>query len=270
MLAATPPSQPPVKTDLDSVTIAQRTLTAVGVLALVGTILALMLVNRLGETYQEGLEVAQDGAEVAAISTASVGALATDLTALTLTAADALEQAGEIVVLASDATADIGTALGTNLADGIEGIVGISDGLAGFIEAVERFIPGDSDSLAEDLTAIAEGLEPLPEQLRTLGDQLDTTATALADATESIALGVTQLETLSESIADAQTALDEVERLADDVAARAEAALDRSESNLTLMRLLVIVIGVGVVAVCFAAHRALGALSRRSAEAAAI
>lgn len=262
------PSAPtaPVSPSPDGVKIAQRTLTAVGVLALVGTVLALALVNRLGSTYQEGLEVAKDGAEVAAVTTASVSTLATDLAALTSTAADALDQAGDIVVLASDATDGIGVALGTNLADGVDGIVGMSNGLASFIEAIERFIPGNnSESLAEDLRAVADGLDPLPEQLRTLGDQLATTATAMTDATDSIDLAVTQLEDLSASITAAQTSLAEVERLAADVAERADAALERSNTNITLLNLLVLVIGIGVMAVCFAAHRALGALARREA-----
>ena len=83
--------------------------------------------------------------------------------ALAEATAEGLDQTELIVELASESVADVGTAMGSNLADGVEGTASIADGMAELIETIERFIPGDSESLAEDLRALSDGLEPVPE-----------------------------------------------------------------------------------------------------------
>jgi ABC-type transporter Mla subunit MlaD len=249
----------------NGVEIARRLLISVALLAVVGTVLGLVLVQRLGVTYTAGLEVARDSAVVAATGTAEVQQLAEDMVALTDSAATALSQAGEIVDSASASTEAIGTAMRTNLAEGIEGTANIANGMASFIERIERLIPGDSRSLAEDLRALSNGLEPLPAQLRTLGDQLVTTASQLQTSSADLDVLAAQLDVLAGSIGDAAESLSEVDALARDIAQRAEEALDRSKSDLLLLRLLVVVFGVGVMAACVAAHRAVGALAVRQA-----
>lgn len=240
--------------------IARRLLVAGAVLAVVGTVLALVLVQRIGTTYRDGLTVAGDAAEVTSLSSRNAADLAGDLSALAGGAVDALDEAGTLVELASSATDDVGTALATNLADGVEGTASIADGMAGFIEAVEWFIPGDSESLAEDLRALADGLEPVPDQLRSLGQQMGDTSAALTTAGGSLDEVQADLDVLAASIAEARVALAEVEALAADLEQRAGRALDRSRTDLWLMRVLVVVLGLGTTAACLAAHRALGAL----------
>lgn len=247
----------------DGVEIARRLLISVALLAVVGTVLGLVLVQRLGVTYTAGLEVARDSAVVAATGTAEVQQLAEDMVALTDSAATALAQAGEIVDSASASTEAIGTAMRTNLAEGIEGTANIANGMASFIEKIERLIPGDSRSLAEDLRALSNGLEPVPAQLRTLGDQLITTSSQLQASSADLDVLAARLDVLADSIDDAAESLSEIDALARDIAQRAEDALDRSESDLLLLRLLVVVLGVGVMAACVAAHRAVGALAVR-------
>jgi hypothetical protein len=132
-------------------------------------------------------------------------------------------------------------------------------------ERIERMIPGDSRSLAEDLRALSNGLEPLPEQLRTLGDQLVTTSSQLQTSSADLDVLAAQLDVLAGSIGDAAASLSEVDALARDIAQRAEEALDRSNSDLLVLRLLVVVLGVGIMAACIAAHRAVGALAVRQA-----
>lgn len=244
----------------DGIDIAQRLVTTVAVLAVVGTLIGLVLVQRIGGHYRDALEVANEGADVAALSAASAASLATDLASLTEAANDGLAQTEQIVVLASDAVADVGEAMSTNIADGIEATASVADSMASFIETIERFIPGDSESLAEDLRALSDGLEPVPEQLRTLGEQLEEASVQLDGTVATLDELQLQLDALTISITSAESALAEVEASADLLAVKAQDALDDSGVDLWLVRLLVIVIGAGVAAACWAARRALGAL----------
>ncbi len=249
----------------DGFEVARRLLGTVTVLAVVGTVLALLLVQRLGTTYRDGLEVTRAGADVASLGTTTAAQLATDVAGLADAASASLEQARTVVEQASAAADDIGTAMGTNIADGVEGTGNIANGMAGFIEAIERLIPGDSQSLAEDLRALADGLEPVPGQLRDLGDQLSVTADDLSDAGASLDDIEAQLAALATRIDEAQATLAQVELLADDLAVRAGDALDRSSRDLWLLRLLVVVLGLGVAGACIAARRAIWALQHRGA-----
>jgi hypothetical protein len=246
----------------DGVAIARRLVTTVAVLALIGTIVALMLVQRIGTRYRDGLEVARDGADVAALTTQSALSLASDVSSLTSAAAEGLDQTERIVDLASASVSDIGTAMGSNLADGVEGTSSIADRMAGFIETIEALIPGDSDSLAEDLRTLSDGLAPVPDQLRSLGGQLVKTSSQLDGTTDTLDELQGRLDELDASISEARRALVEVRTSADDLAVRAQDALDGSGTDLWLLRLMVIVIGAGVSIACLAARRALRALDR--------
>jgi hypothetical protein len=246
---------------------AQRLLLGLAALAVVGTLLALVLVQRVGNTYRDGLEVARDGAEVASVSTATARQLASDVAELARAASSGLEQTRILIELVADSTADVGAALGTNLATAVEGIANIANGMAGFIETIERLIPGDSQSLAEDLRSLAEGLEPVPDQLRSLGDQLLATSDQLLAANESLREVEAQLDVLAVSIDDAQATLVEVDALAADVAVRADLALDRSQLDLWLLRMLIVVLGVGFFIACIAARHAVAAFAAEGSRA---
>ncbi len=248
----------------DPVTVAQRLLLTVSVLSMVGMVLALMLVQRLGTTYREGLRVTTDGAEVAAVGASSAATLASDLLTLADSANASLDEAHDLVVIGSDSSADLSVALGTNIADGISGTASIAESMAGFIETIERFIPGDSDSLAEDLRLLSDGLEPVPDQLRSLAEQLDDSSIELDATAASIASITDQIDALAVSIADARVALAEVQSLSDDVAERARAALDRSRTDLWLVRMLVLVVSAGVAGAALAGHRAVGLLGQNA------
>lgn len=257
-----PPSSPLLSAD--GVAVARRVLASVAVLALLGMVLALLLLNRTASTYRDGLEVTRDGASVAALSLASADDLASDLSALADTTADTLDQFSDLVVLASTTADSTGVALGTNLASAIDGTASIADGVAGLIESIERFIPGDSDSLAEDLRTIADGMEPIPQQMRELGDMLAMVSTEMSNSVTSINTAAAQLSLLSTSITAAAKTLVEAEAVTSDVAARAERALDRSSTDLWLLRALVVVLGLGVIGVCFSAYRSIGLLAATS------
>ncbi len=242
----------------DPFVVAQHLLAAVAVLAVVGTMVAMMLTQRLGTTYRDGLGVTADGAEVATVGATSAATLASNLLMLADSANASLDQARGLVLIASDSTADLSVALGTNIAEGISGTASIADSMAGFIETIERFIPGDSDSLAEDLRRLADGIGPVPDQLRSLSDQLDASSIELDAAAATIATISLQVDDLTASIVEARTALNDVQRLSNDVAERAQAALDRSRTDLWLVRLLVLVVGLGVAGGALAGHRSIG------------
>lgn len=234
---------------------AQHLLIFVAVLAVVGTVVAMMLTQRLGTTYRDGLGVTADGAEVATVGATSAATLASNLLMLADSANASLDQARGLALVASDSTADLSVALGTNIAEGISGTASIADSMAGFVETIERFIPGDSDSLAEDLRRLADGIGPVPDQLRSLASQLEASSIELDAAAATIATITLQVGDLTGSIAEARTALVEVERLSIDVAERARAALDRSRTDLWLVRLLVLVVGLAVTGAAMAGHR---------------
>lgn len=250
----------PTEPTRDGFDVARRVLGWVIVLALVGTVLAMLLVGRVVTTYRDGLEVARDGADVGAVSASSANLLAGDLLALIDSTGTSLDRAGELLLTASSTTAGVGTALGTNLASAVGGTAGIANGMAGLVEAIERLIPGDSDSLAEDLRDIADGLGPVPDQLEALGEQLATASAELADAVVLLETAAEQLDDLTVSVVQARAALAEVEDVAADVRGRASDALDRSGTDAWLIRLLVLVLGAGTVAVCLAGRHAIAAL----------
>lgn len=254
------PSTQPSTGPADGVEIARRLVTTVAVLAVVGTIIALVLVQRIGTRYRDGLEVARDGADVAAVSAEAASSLAADVSGLALAASDGLDQTHRIVELASASIEDVGTAMGSNLAEGVAGTSSVADRMAGFIEGIENLIPGDSESLAEDLRELADGLEPVPDQLRSLGAQLLEASSELDASKGTLDVVKVQLSALNDSIVEARTALAAVENSADDLAVRAKKALDGAGTDLWLTRVMVVIIGAGVAAACLAARRALVAL----------
>jgi hypothetical protein len=245
---------------LDGLQVAHRLLLTVTVLAVVGTVLGLVLVQRVGVTYRDGLEVAADGAAVAALSVDQASSVVDEVGALAEAVSVAIDEAEEVLLASADSLDDIGTAMGENVADSIEGVAEIANGLAGVIEAIERFIPGNSDSLAESLRKVSDGLEPAPDQLRTLATDLAATADQLRSTSVALQPIGNQVDSLATSIASSQTALAEVQRLAAQVEASSQAALDRSSLDLTLLRLLILVLGVGSAVAFFAASRAVRSL----------
>jgi len=240
--------------------IARRSVAVVGALAVVATLLMFLLVGRLGATYRDGLQATSDGADLAALSTASASTLADEVAALAGTTADTLAQTRLLLQSAAVATDDVGTAMDSNLADTVAGVANIANGLAGLVEAIEFVIPGDSDSLAEDLRDITNGLKPVPAQLRTLGEQLHTVADQITESLPDIDAAVEQLDRLATDITEAKVALAQAEVVAVDVAEKADDALQRWGTDLWLLRLAILVLGAGAVLVCFVAHRALTAL----------
>lgn len=263
------PFDPPVSggeraAPADGLSIARHLLVSVAVLAAIGTVLGLLLVQRVGTTYRDGLAATADGADVAALGAASAEVLAGDIVDLADAAGASIDEAREFVVIAAGTTSDLGGALGTNIADGVSGTSSIADDLATLIESIERFIPGDRDSLAEDLRLLADGLAPVPDQLRSLGVELDSSAVSLEAAADTLTdIGV-QLDQVELSIGEARLALVEVEELSADVAERSRRALDRSGTDLWLVRLLVLVLGLGTAGAALAAHRSVGVLGRAS------
>jgi hypothetical protein len=242
--------------------LASRMMAVVVVLAMAGTVVGVLLVNSVVTTYRDGLIVTRDGAVVAGTSAEAVVALAGNLAELTDTINDGLAATQSLLTVAITTTNDVSTALTTNVAEALEGSASIANRLASVIESIERFIPGDSDSLAEDLRTLSDGLEPVPDQLRQLGGQLGTAAESLTSTRATITALRVELGRLRDSIATAQRQLADVSALTDDLSARATAALDRSSGDAWLIRVLVIVIGLGVALAAGAARRVL-VLERR-------
>jgi hypothetical protein len=232
-----------------------KLLAAVMVLTVAATFLGLVIVQRFGNTYRDGLRITRDSAAVAEVSIDTAAKLAGDVARVAGTAADGLEQARVLVLLAAESTDDVGLALGGNVADGVVGTANIANGLAGLIETIENFIPGDSESLAEDLRALADGLEPVPDQLRALGEQLVAISAELDVAAGSLTSIASQLDALAVSVDSSRLAMDELTQLSKDIEISVDDALSRSRTDLWLMRIAVVLIGGLVVAAAYVARR---------------
>lgn len=214
----------------------------VALVAVMTAALGLVLVERVGATYRDGLDVTVDAAQVTALGISSARALAEEVAGLAATTALVVDQAGDVVRDTSDVAADLATALQTNLAGGVDGTAGVADDLARFIEVVERLIPGNRDSLAEDLRRVADGLGPLPDQLRVLGQRLAATSDRLTDVAPAIDTAANRVEEVSRRLVDALDTLDEAALLADETAQRARDARDRADGDLWIARALVVLI----------------------------
>lgn len=210
--------------------------------AVLATGLGLVLVERVGATYRDGLDVTVDAAQVTSVGISSARALAEEVAGLAANTALVVDQASDVVRDSADVTADLAVALQSNLAGGVDGTAGVADDLARFIEVVERLIPGNRDSLAEDLRRVADGLAPLPDQLRVLGQRLDATSDRLADVAPAIDTAAIRVDDVSRRLIDALSTLDEAALLAEQTAQRALDARDRADGDLWIARALVVLI----------------------------
>lgn len=209
-------------------------------MAVVTAVLGLALVQRLGATYSDGLDVTVEAAELTVVGLESARSLAEEVAQLAATTAVVIDGAGDVVREGAGTTADLATALQTNLADGVDGTSGVADGLAGFIEFVERLIPGNRDSLAEDLRQVADGLAPLPSQLRSLGDDLAVTSRRLVQVSPAIDTAAVRLQEVAKRLDTAVTTLDEAVAVAEQSLDRAVQARERADGDLWIARGLVV------------------------------
>lgn len=225
----------------------------IAVAALVATVAGLVLVQRLGTTYRDALDVTVETADLAAEVAEQAVALPDVLAQLTREVSTVLGQVRELTEVAAATGTDLADALGTNVALTVEGTAAVADRAARLIETIERFIPGDSESLAEDLRDVADGLAPVPDQLRTLAGQLDQGAATLAATVDDLDALDARLRRLAVDVTTAAGSLADVPRLAAELQADARAARDRVEGDLWLLRIIVVASGaaVGLVALAF-------------------
>lgn len=242
----------------DPTALARRLLLAVAVLAVVGAVLALVLVQRFGSTYRDGLTVTRDGAAITAANTGLARTLVDEMAELASATAATVDEAIGLLGTAVEMTEGVGATLGSDLAEAVQGTANIANGTARLVETIERFIPGNTQSLAEELRTIADSLAPMPDELRALGAELRAASVDVARAAVRLSPVVDRLEALASGIRQAGESIAEVDVLARDLAVRAEAALDRSSLDLWLLRVLTVVVGAGAAAVAVAARRVLG------------
>jgi hypothetical protein len=226
---------------------------AVVVTALVATVVALVLVQRLSVTYRDGLVVTEASAVLVSDSVDPVRVLADDLAGLAATLVEGLELAESLVASAEATLTELGTASATNLAETATAAADIADRLAATFETIERFIPGDSVSIAEELRAFADGLEPVAEQLETVGQELATAATDLGAGQVTLAELAMQVEVIATDIEGLGPTFDSLDATAEDLRVRADAASDRIDLDVWLGRILIVAVGalfaaIGVIA----------------------
>jgi ABC-type transporter Mla subunit MlaD len=215
-----------------------------------------VLVQRVGTTYRDGLDVAAESAALAADAAAPVVAITDELVAFAGVAETGIEDARQLLSTAQTSLDQLGTAAEEDLALTTEGLGSLADRVADVIGSIERFIPGDRASAAEDLRTIADGLQPVPDELRALGAQLQRTADELA------ALDPT-LEDVAETVSDLGDALAELSPSVGGLAAAAERLVSRVDDarsrvalDLWLARLVVVLVGaVLAIGLLLAARR---------------
>ena len=231
------------------------------VAAVVGTVVALALVERVGQTYEGGLAITERSAVLVADAVEPVQVLAHDLAALVDTVVDELAGVQDLLATTQAILDDVGVAAATNVADITEASADVADRLARQLELIERFIPGDTQSVAEELRALADGLEPVADQLRTLGVQLQAAADQLGETAAALADVAVQADAIATDIAELGPTLDALGAAAADLRDRAQSASDRVDLDMWLVRILVIVTGVGVAVFGLITHRFAAALA---------
>ena len=223
--------------------------------AVVGTVIGLVIVERVGTSYRDGLVVAEDAAAVAATAADPATGLTAELAQLTRSLGDTLEQVQALADTAATSTASIAEAARTNLADSVEGTAQVADRVASVIEAIERFIPGDTKSLAEELRTVADGLEPVPGQLRALGTELEQGSADLEASIATLAAVQQRIPAIADGIDETTEALAGLPAVARTLEASARAARERVDVDLWLFRLAVVLAGAAVFLLALAIER---------------
>lgn len=227
----------------------RRRLVTVGLVGIVvATVLAMVLVQRVGTTYRDGLDVAAESASTAAGAVGPLRGIADDLIALADTMAQGLTDTRAVLDSAHTAVAGLGDAAGTELAETADGVADLAGRVAGVVETIERFIPGDRNSAAEDLRQIADNLAPTAESLRTLGVQLDLTATQLGEADGTVVDLQDRLAALTGHLDQLTPSADELSVTAARLTQRVDDAQGRVGFDLWLARITVVLIA-GVLAI---------------------
>ena len=236
-----------------------KTITVLGrvvvVTAVVATIAALVLVQRLSATYRDGLVVTEASAALVTDSVVPIRALADELSGLAATLADGLAAAESAVDTTATVIADIGDASRSNLAESATAASDVSERLAGTLETIEAFIPGNRNSIAEELRAFSDGLDPVAEQLRTVGDELSTLAVELDESRTTLAELATQVGVIAEAIEALGPSFDALDATATDLREQAAAASARIGLDLFFGRVLIVALGVVFVAIGVIADR---------------
>lgn len=214
--------------------------------AALAAVVALVLVERLGTTYEDGLAVTEESALLVSDAVGPVKALAGDLSTLAAELAAGLEATRGLAATTGSTLDSVGEASSANLAESAEAAAAVADDLAGVLETIERLIPGDTESVAEELRAFADGLEPVADQLRTLGGQLQAGATQLEEADTTLADLAAGMTSVSSGIQELGPAVDELEVTAEQLAERAGQATDRVELDRWLVRVFVILLGAAL------------------------
>jgi len=209
----------------------------------VAVVLGLVLVQRVGKTYRDGLEVAADSARLIGDAAGPIDQMTTDLIRFADTGDRGIADARSLLQSAATSLDQLGTASRDDLAVTAEGLSSLGDRVAGVLETIEGFIPGNRDSTAEDLRKIADGLQPVPAELRDLGTQLQQTAGELRDADPTLAAVATSVADLGADLEDLAPSVAGLQTTATRLVERVDEARDRVNVDLWLARIVVVLVG---------------------------
>jgi hypothetical protein len=213
------------------------------VAVVVAVVIGLVLVQRVGTTYRDGLDVAAESARLIGEASGPIDQMTNDLIAFSDTAETGIADARSLLRSTATSIDQLGAASRDDLAGTAEGLASLADRVAGVLETIEGFIPGNRDSSAEDLRKIADGLEPVPAELRDLGTQLQATATELRDADPTLAAVATSVSDLGADLQQLAPSVAELGTASTRLVERVDAARDRVDLDLWLARAVVVLIG---------------------------
>jgi ABC-type transporter Mla subunit MlaD len=222
----------------------------------VAVILGLVLVQRIGTTYRDGLDVAAESAALAADGAAPIVAITDELVAFAAVAETGIQDTRRLLATAETSLAQLGAAAEDDLAVTTEGLGSLADRVADVIGSIERFIPGDRASAAEDLRTIADGLQPVPDELRALGVQLQQTADELGALDPTLVDVAATVSELGDALAELAPSVDELAVAAARLVTRVDDARSRVALDLWLARLVIVLVGaVLAIGLLLAARR---------------
>jgi len=209
-------------------------------------VLGLVLVQRVGTTYRDGLAVAAESATLAADGAEPIVAMTAELVSFAGVAETGIADTRSLLATARTSLDELGVSAQEDLAVTTEALASLADRVAGVLESIERFIPGDVSSAAEDLRAMAEGLAPVPADLRDLGTQLQDTAAELGELDPTLDEVGRTVSSLGDSLAELSPRVEELADTAARLVTRVDDARSRVNVDLWLARLVVLLVGAAL------------------------
>jgi methyl-accepting chemotaxis protein len=203
---------------------------------------SLRLVQRTLENVDESLRIAQD-------VTATVGGTLDTVRTSLNTVATGIDDAGATLAIVADLTEDVAPSL-DRVDEALGGLANAAGVVDGALEALDDLPVGpDYDAargLAVSVQGVRDDLAPIADDLRGATEPLRDLSTTTADLGSQLATLDDDLDALEQSLAESTTLLDSYRADTAEASALASDSLDDLERDVTLSRILAVVLALSI------------------------